>query len=79
MNSAELKYNIFQLISSIEDKKELKLIYQSLIQKSNDWSDELTDDQLQSIYKGLDDLKNNRFVTNDNALSQLNQHIGKYE
>lgn len=79
MNAAELKYNIFQLISSINDQKELKSIYNSLVQKSNDWSDDLTSEQLQSIYDGLDDFKNNRVIANTDALTQLSQHMKRYE
>ncbi|CAG5081276.1 hypothetical protein [Parvicella tangerina] len=60
MSTAELKYNIFELISSIEDEKRLKVIYQSIKSNSSDWWEELTEEDKASVSEGLTDIKNGK-------------------
>lgn len=79
MSTAELKYSIIELVSSINDENRLKVIYQSLKAGSYDWWEDLSVEQKASIERGLVDLKKGRTISNKDAMTQLDNHIDNYE
>ncbi|MFP5471280.1 MAG: hypothetical protein ACLGGV_06760 [Bacteroidia bacterium] len=76
MNASELKYNIFELISSINDEKLLKSIYNSLASTNkSDWWMELSESQKMTIEKGLTDVKNGKVKSHARVLSELRDYV----
>lgn len=78
MSTAELKYSIFELISSIEDEKKLKLIYQSIKAQNYDWWEELTEDDKASIQEGLTDMKNGNVKSHNKVDHSIEAFIQKH-
>lgn len=79
MSTAELKYSIIELISSINDESKLRMIYQSISSDSKDWWEDLTEDQKASVERGLEDIKHGRITPHDQAMAELREHINSYE
>ena len=81
MGSAELKSSLHQLIDGVTDTNLLEAVY-ALLSKAGsnvdtDWFDLLSDQQKSSIFRGLEDLKNGRIVSNDIALTKISQKIAR--
>lgn len=76
MSTSELKYNIFELISSINDENRLKAIYQSL-SKTTDWYDTLSDEAKASIDRGLEDADNENFVSYEDVQTKVNKLLDR--
>ncbi|CAG5078958.1 hypothetical protein [Parvicella tangerina] len=75
MSTAELKYSIIELISSINDESKLRKIYQSISSESKDWWDELTEEQKASVERGVEDIKHGRVTPHETVMSEIRQLI----
>ncbi len=64
MSSDALKLELIQWLSSLEDKKILQsLFFYKDIQQKADWWDELSEEQLKEINKGILDIKAGKVVS----------------
>lgn len=64
----ELKYNLMQLIMQMEDPsflKEVKSFIIGQVDSDYDWADELTEDQIQSILIGKEQIRNGEHVSSE--------------
>ena len=66
MDTQGLKSELLKFIKETEDASLLKKVseFVSLLkkQKESDWADELSEEQIKSIERGLDDVKNGRVI-----------------
>lgn len=64
MKADTLKLELIQWLSSLEDKQVLQsLFFFKNIQQKTDWWDELTEEQLTEINKGIEDIKKGRTIS----------------
>jgi predicted transcriptional regulator len=79
MSSAELKYNLHQLIDGITDNSVLQAVYALLskVSKEEGWWDSLSEKSKQSILRGLDDADNGRFVPDHQVQAKVNKLLGR--
>ena len=64
MKADTLKLELIQWLSSLEDKQVLQsLFFFKNIQQKTDWWDELTEEQLTKINKGIEDIKKGRTIS----------------
>jgi RNA polymerase-binding transcription factor DksA len=64
MKSESLKIELIEWLTRLEDKSLLTSILQ--LKKSSeagDWSDNLTDEQIQSLQRGLSDMRNGKVIS----------------
>lgn len=77
MNTQGLKSELLKFIKETEDPNILKKVseYVSSLRKSKefDWADDLNVEQIKSIQKGLDDVKNGRVIPHDQLMSEMSQ------
>jgi predicted transcriptional regulator len=75
MSTAELKSNLINLISRINDNSKLQAIYTLLSSADKvdgtDWWDELSHTEKASIEKGLEDYKNGNVFTSEQVKSEM--------
>ena len=65
MKSGQLKLELIQWLTSVEDKQILQSLFRfKSMQENTDWWDNLSDNQLKEIQKGIEDIKNNKTVSN---------------
>jgi len=63
MNAATQKLELMQWLATLKDKQTLQaLFFFKDIQQKTDWWDELTEEQLAEINKGIRDIKEGRTV-----------------
>lgn len=63
MKAESLKLELIKWLSALEDKQILQsLFFFKDIQQKTDWWDELTEDQLVEINKGIEDIKQGRTI-----------------
>ena len=72
MNLATRKYNFIQELISIDEKLFEKL---EKLLKSNkkDWYSELSSDELKEIENGLNDAKNEEFISNEEVMNKFSK------
>lgn len=72
MNLATRKYNFIQELISIDEKLFEKL---EKLLKSNkkDWHNELSSNELKEIENGLNDAKNEEFISNEEVLNKFSK------
>ena len=64
MKTDSIKLELIQWLSSINDKEVLQsLFFYKKIQQKTDWWDELTEEQLEEINKGIADIKQGRTIS----------------
>lgn len=79
MSTIELRNKLHSLIDSINDNEKLKAVLTLLNNKesNDDWYNDLSSNQKQSIEKGLDDIKNGRLKSNVEAKAHIDNFISK--
>ena len=72
MDLATRKYNFIQELISIDEKLFEKL---EKLLKSNkkDWHSELSTDELKEIENGLNDAKNEEFISNEDVMNKFSK------
>ena len=72
MDLATRKYNFIQELIHIDEKLFEKL---EKLLKSNkkDWHDELSSDELKEIENGLNDAKNEEFISNEKVMNKFSK------
>ena len=72
MDLATRKYNFIQELIHIDEKLFEKL---EKLLKSNkkDWHDELSSDELKEIENGLNDAKNEEFISNEEVMNKFSK------
>lgn len=64
MKSAQLKLELIEWLTSLEDKEVLQSLFRfKAIQENADWWDTLSNDQLKEIEKGIKDVKKGKTVS----------------
>lgn len=73
MSTIELKNKLHALIDTINDNDKLKamLTLLNVNEVENDWYEDLSDAQKQSIEKGLDDIKHGRVKTHEEVMDEM--------
>jgi len=79
MNTAELKNNLHQFIVEINDISILtqmqEYLKNAIKSKTTDWYDELSQEQIKSINKGLEDLENGNIHKDEDVRKSIHQRI----
>lgn len=80
MSTSELRLSLHQLIDAVTDSSVLQAIHTLLSQasKEEDWYTELSDASKASIERGLDDLKNGRVISNEQAMARITDKISGF-
>ena len=77
MGKEEIKNKIHQLIDEIEDESALNMLYEDAVEyKSNASSfkeDELTDEQWASVQKGITQIENGEFFTEEEVKQKIKE------
>jgi hypothetical protein len=81
MSTAELKLSLHELIEGTTDNSVLEAVF-TLLSKVNsndedDWYSNLSDEAKASIERGLDDVKNKRFVPYSEIKAKANKLLGR--
>lgn len=64
MKSAQLKLELIEWLTSLEDKEILQSLFRfKTIQENTDWWDTLSEVQLKEIEKGIEDVKKGKTVS----------------
>ena len=72
MSTAELKYNLFKAIDSINDSKTLKDIYSFITQKENvDFWDELSNQEKEAIEEGIAQAERGEFISHEEVMVEI--------
>lgn len=73
MSTIELKNKLHALIDTINDNDKLKamLTLLNVNEVENDWYEDLSDAQKQSIEKGLDDIKHGRVKNHEEVMDEM--------
>ena len=62
MKTEHFKLELIQWLASLEDKQVLQTLFRfKNIQEKTDWWDTLTEEQLDEIKKGIDDIKRGKY------------------
>ena len=71
MKTDALKLELIQWLSALQDKQIIQsLFFYKNIQQKTDWWDELTEEQLKKINKGIEDIKQGRTVSSKDIWSK---------
>ena len=80
MSTADLKLNLHQLIDGVSDNSVLKAVYTLLSKATShqeDWYDSLSENEKVSIERGLEDLKNGRTLSHEDAMKRISQKVSR--
>lgn len=79
MGTIELKNRIHSLVDTIVDDEKLQSVMQYLqsINGSDDWWDDLTENQKQSINEGISQLDNGERIPHDQVKKSVDKLLGR--
>lgn len=81
MSTVDLKLSLHQLIDGVSDNTVLEAVYTLLSKatanQNEDWYNTLSEEAKASIERGLDDLKNNRVVTQEAAMKRISEKVSR--
>lgn len=83
MSTVDLKLNLHRLIDGVSDNSVLEAVY-TLLSKATanqnqeeDWYNALSDEAKASIQRGLNDLKNGRTLSHQDAIKQISDKVSR--
>jgi predicted transcriptional regulator len=80
MSTADLKLNLHQLIDGVSDNSVLEAVY-TLLSKATanqeDWYDSLSEMEKSSVERGLEDLKNGRTISHEDAVKRISEKVSR--
>ncbi len=65
------KLELVQAILNIDDVSVIKKIKNLLKKREHDWFDDLTDEQQESIKRGLEEADRGEFISHEEAMAKL--------
>lgn len=72
MKTAQLKLELIEWLTSLEDKEVLQSLFRfKAIQESADWWDTLSEEQRKEIEKGIEDVKKRKTVSSKTVWENL--------
>jgi len=71
MNIQAEKLNLVQAILDIEDIGVIKKVKKILKKEDHDWFDDLTEEQQQSVMRGLEQADRGETITHEEAMARL--------
>ncbi len=80
MSTADLKLNLHQLIDGVSDNSVLEAVYNLLSKATSnpeDWYDSLSENEKVSLEGGLEDLKNGRTLSHEDAMKRISQKVSR--
>lgn len=67
VNILDKKIELIQWLSSLENKKNIEKLIQFRKETNNDWWEEISSKEKESIEKGIEDSKNNNLVAHSST------------
>ncbi len=76
MKSEQLKLELIQWLTSIDDKQILQSLFRfKNMQENTDWWDTLSDEQLKEIEKGIDDVKKGKTISSKSVWQKYGRTV----
>lgn len=79
MSTLELRTTLHRLIDGVTDNSVLEAVYALLSSSKNetsaDWYETLSEDSKSSIRRGLEDIKNGKITSHEDALARFENKI----